>query len=438
MSPSNRSPRVLVVDDSADTLEVLQRNLVASGLEVVTALGVREAVSILEAQAVDLVVTDLKMPGLSGIDLLRHVRENCPDTAALMITGYPSLDGAVQAVKTGAEDFLAKPFTDEELLGAVHAALDKLTTRRLVSNLTEDSLPLIGKSEPMRRARRAVERAAMSDAPVLLVGEDGTGREFAARQIRALSTRGNQPFISVRVSLIGPSESEMEIFGTSAPDSGKPGGLSEAARGGTLYVEGADKAPATLQEKFFRVLSEAKPDSPRLIFAVEQSRGAAARQFGLIDPLFHILSGAIIEMPALADRGDDILLLVGHFAGEASRIARRKTPEFSDEAIRALRAYSWPGNVRELKSVVDRLVASAGTGSIDVVEMPTLLRFSALRDHPWRTLAEVEAEHIANVLKAVDGKRSRAAEILGIDRKTLREKLRRLGLDSPSGDSESE
>jgi two-component system response regulator HydG len=187
MSPSPAKERLLIVDDSAATLEVLQRNLTAAGYQVFTSLSVAEAVEILENTVLDLVITDLKMPKVSGLDLVRHVRENFKDTEVMMITGYPSIEGAVNAVKMGAEEFLAKPFTDEELLSAVRRVLDKLSLRRSAQSPSAQIVPvhkgLIGTSKAMRKVFVAIGKAARTTATVLITGESGTGKELAARAI---------------------------------------------------------------------------------------------------------------------------------------------------------------------------------------------------------------------------------------------------------------
>src|SRR3990172_8051535 len=209
--------RILVVDDAPDTLEGLERNLAAQGFEVLTAPGVAEAVKALEARSVDVVITDLKMPGLSGLELVRHVRENFRDTEVLMITGYPTVEGGVQAVKSGADSFLAKPFTDEELQRAVDAAFDKLRARRALQGELRVRGPLkpglFGDSEAMRKVFAALSRAMASDAAVLILGEAGTGKELAARAVHYGGSRSSSPFVPVNLAAIPPEHAEGEIFG---------------------------------------------------------------------------------------------------------------------------------------------------------------------------------------------------------------------------------
>jgi two-component system, NtrC family, response regulator HydG len=427
MAQAEPPPRVLIVDDSPDTLEVLQRNLTAQGWEVTTAPGVKQAVKALEAKPVDVVVTDFKMPGISGLELVRHVRENCRDTVVLMITGYPSVQGAVQAVKTGAEDFLAKPFTDEELSRAVRGALDKLQARRALEDRATAPLRpgLVGECEPMRRVRRAVARAAALGTPVLLLGETGTGKQLTARTIHYSGPRAKEPFVPVQLAAIPAEQALTEVFGRD----GK-GGLFAAALAGTLYLDELNLAPPALQQALAQSLDG--PARPRFVASASAALAGLVKRGAFREDLYYPLAVTSIELPPLRERGDDVLSLANLFARDAVGRAGRPLPHFSDEAIRVLRSYSWPGNVRELQSVVERLVLMASHAEVDVADLPALMRFSVLRDHsPLRTLADVETEYIEQVLAAAGGNQSRAAEILGIDRKTLREKRRRAAV--PAG-----
>jgi two-component system, NtrC family, response regulator HydG len=416
--------RLLVVDDAPDTVEVLERNLAAAGYTVLTAANVRQALTILEGTAVDVVITDLKMPGGSGMDLVRHVRDNCRETVVLMITGYPSIDGAVEAVKSGAEDFLPKPFTDDELDRAVQAAFAKLRRHRAmdVEPHAGGSPALVGSSPAMHRLRRLLDRVAGMDSPVLLLGESGVGRQTVARALHYGGRRAAHSFVFTSVAAMAAEHQESEIFGRSdAAATG--GGLLGAARGGSLVL--GEVAALTLEAQAHLATLLAPPETRLLATSCRDLQALVERGLFRKD-LFYRLSVSTLSVPPLRERGDDILELAGWFARRVASEAGRPMPQFSDRAALALRSYSWPGNVRELESVVERLVLTAETPTIDAVDLPALMRFSALRQSSTpRTLAEVEAEHIAAVLAQVGGNRSRAAEILGIDRKTLREKVRR-------------
>ncbi|TKJ33089.1 MAG: sigma-54-dependent Fis family transcriptional regulator [Planctomycetes bacterium B3_Pla] len=445
MSSSPAKERILIVDDSGATLEVLQRNLTAAGYRVFTAPGVAEAVEILGGTALDLVITDLKMPKVGGLDLVRHVRENFKDTEAMMITGYPSIEGAVNAIKTGAEEFLAKPFTDEELLSAVQRALDKLKVRRSGRTTLAQVVPahkgFIGDSRVMQNVFVAIGKASSTSATVLITGESGTGKELAARAIHYGSARSSAPFVPVNCGGIPEALLESELFGhvkgafTGADES--QAGFFHAADGGTIFLDEVSDMSLAMQVKLLRVLQDRevcmvgsnrlRKVDVRILAATNRDLQGLVRKGLFREDLFYRLNVITIFIPPLRERDDDILLLAHHFVTEFAAESDQSPRHFSDKALQSLRSYNWPGNVRELENVIQRLVVMTDGDAIDVPDLPTLMRFSALRKTGFtRTLAEVEAEYISNVLASVDGNKTRAAELLGINRKTLREKLRRI------------
>jgi DNA-binding NtrC family response regulator len=443
MTTPPRPIRILVVDDAPDTLEVLERNLATQGYQVVTAAGVAGAVALLERRRVDIVITDLKMPGRSGLELVRHVRDNCRDTEVLMITGYPSVDAAVRAFKNGAEEFLCKPFTDEELFEAVRQALGRLQARRQRSGRPRPTpalvAGLVGESAAMRTVAAAVGKAAASTAPVLIRGEAGTGKELVARAIHYRSARAAGPFIAVNVARIPAERLERELFGCSAGN-GAPAstGLLHACRGGTLYLDEVADLGAAAQAGVARVVehgSVLRPGTRRRERVDVRVIGATAKDLaGLVASgrFSHELALALavvdLTLPPLRERGDDIPLLARSYAARFAAELGREPPGFSDRALLALRGHSWPGNVRELQNLIHRLVVMTEGGEIDIPDLPAPMRFSAHGEEaPRRTLAEMEVDYIRRVVASVDGNRTRAAEILGIDRKTLREKLQRAG-----------
>jgi len=447
MTARSKKASILVVDDVPDTVEVLQRNLTAEGYTVFTAPGVSEAIGITESAPIDLVITDLKMPKISGIDLVRHVRENLRDTEVILITGYPSIEGAVEAVKTGAEEYLPKPFTDEELFAAVRRALGKLRTRRLNRGAASESprkpYGLVGESAPMREVLRTISKAASATATVLITGESGTGKELVARAIHYSSQRSAAAFVPVNCGGIPEGLLESELFGyvkgafTGAGES--RAGFFQTADGGTIFLDEISETSLNMQVKLLRVLQD------REVYMVGANRGRAVDvrvlastnkslqdlvEKGLFrEDLYFRLNVITIELPPLRDRGEDILLLVHHFARKYAQESGRPTPRFSEEALCVLKGeYRWPGNVRELENVIQRLTVMTDGDCIEVPDLPEPLRFSAGREPDLtRPLAEVEAEYIRNVLASVGGNKTRAAEILRIDRKTLRERLRKAG-----------
>ena len=443
MPTPDESERILVVDDSKDTLEVLQRNLTSEGYQVFTAPGVAEAIDILEGTHIDLVITDLKMPRVSGLDLVRHVRENYKNTEVMMITGYATIGGAVEAVKTGAEEYLPKPFTDEELVTAVERAVDKLRLRRIgqaeFSKIRPPSHGLVGESDAMQKVLKALDKAASTVATVLITGESGTGKELVARAIHYRSDRASSPFIPVNCGGIPESLLESELFGhvkgafTGATES--RAGFFQTADGGTIFLDEISETSLSMQVKLLRVLqdkevcmvgsSKTRRVDVRVIAATNKDLLSLVNKGVLREDLFYRLNVVTIGIPPLRERGDDILLLTNYASKKFAAELGRPTPRFSESALEVLMHYQWPGNVRELENVIQRLIIMSEDELIEVPDLPSLMRFSALRVPGLnRTLAEVEAEYICNVLASVDGNKTRAAEILGIDRKTLREKLK--------------
>jgi two-component system response regulator HydG len=451
MNQPAEKERLLVVDDAPHTLEVLQRNLTAKGYQVFTAKSVAEAIRILETTTVDLVITDLKMPKVSGIDLVRHVRENFKETEVMMITGYPTIEGAVKAIKTGAEEYLTKPFTDEELFSAVRRTLDKLHMRQVgearLQKMPKAPYGLIGQSEAMRKVFNAIAKTASTSATVLITGESGTGKELVARSIHYSSSRASAPFVPVNCGGIPEGLLESELFGhvkgafTGATES--RAGFFQTADGGTIFLDEISDTSLSMQAKLLRVLqdkevymvgaSRSRKVDVRIIAATNKDLAGLVRKEVFREDLFFRLNVITIIMPPLRERGDDILVLAHHFVAKYAKEFGKPTPKLSDDALQVLRNYHWPGNVRELENVVQRLVVMTDGDLIEVSDLPSLMRFSALRETGLnRTLAEVETEYIRNVLASVNGNKTKAAEILGIDRKTLREKLKQFERPSSS------
>lgn len=433
---------ILVVDDSASTVEVLRRNLEAGGYRVFTASSVAEAVRLLEQAVPDLVITDLKMPKASGLDLIRHVRENYKNTEVMMITGYASIGGAVDAVKRGAAEYLAKPFTEEELRTAVEKVLEKLRARRMTHPDTAAMAAprgMIGASAAMQKVFAAIAKASPTTATVLLTGESGTGKELVARAIHYGSPRASAAFVPVNCAAIPEGLLESELFGhvkgafTGASET--RAGFFQTADGGTIFLDEISATTNAAQVKLLRVLQEREvcmvgstrrqKIDIRVVAATNKDLHELIAKQLFRQDLYFRLNVIVIALPPLRERGDDVLLLMRHSAAQYARELGKPEPRFSDEALEVLRHYHWPGNVRELENVVQRLVVMSEGDLIEVPDLPSLMRFSALRGAGLnRTLAEVEVEYIRNVLESAGGNRTRAAEILGIDRKTLREKLK--------------
>jgi DNA-binding NtrC family response regulator len=445
MATSAKKNSILVVDDTPDTIELLQRNLESQGYQVLTAPDANEAIKILETTAIDLVITDLKMPGASGIDLIRHIRENFRDIEVMMITGYPTIESAVKAVKAGAEEYLTKPFTDIELFSAVKQVLEKLHAHRAIKDPWPRSLisryGFIGESEVMQKVFGAIDKATSTSATVLILGESGTGKELVARAIHYNSPRSSAPFVPVNCGAIPEELLESELFGyikgafTGATET--RAGFFQTADGGTIFLDEISETSLSMQVKLLRVLQDKEvymvgstrplKVDVRILASTNKDLITLLKKGIFREDLFFRLNVITIDIPPLRDRGDDIFLLIQHFATKFANELSKPKPRFSNNALHVLRSYHWPGNVRELENVIQRLVVMTEGDLIEVPDLPSLMRFSALQKSGLnRTLAEVEAEYIRNVLARVEGNKTRAAEILGIDRKTLREKLNRI------------
>lgn len=439
--------RILIVDDSVSTLKVLERNLASQGYVVFTASNVPKAIELLESSPVELVVTDLRMPKVGGLDLIRHVRNNLRDTGVIMITGFASIDTAVSAIREGAEDYLPKPFTDEELLAAVRGALEKVHLRRTANvGAVEGAQPpqgMIGNSPVMQRVYDLIARAATADATVLISGESGTGKELVARAIHYGGARASAPFVPVNCAGIPEGLVESELFGhvkgafTSATTN--RAGLFAAADGGTVFLDEIGELVPATQAKLLRVLQEQEvqmvgADRPRkvdvrIIAATNKDLAALVTRGAFREDLFYRIHVVTVDLPPLRDRGDDVIQLAQYFLGRFSGQAGRPAPRLSDRIIQALHEYSWPGNVRELQNLLQRLTILTDGDELDASNLPAVMRFTVPRERGLnRTLADVEREHIEAVLASVNGNKTRAAEILGIDRKTLREVLKRFGI----------
>ncbi len=439
--PDKKKISILAVDDNPNALEVIRRQLTPFGHTVYTCEDVAQAVSFLDQTSVDLVITDYKMPRQSGMDLIAHIRQNLKETAIIMITGYATIDGAVEAVKKGAEEYLSKPFTQEELLTVVGRVIEKLIHRRAL--MAKDTPPLldgmVGTSPAMRQVHKLITKAAEMNANVLISGESGTGKELVARAIHYIGSRAAAPFVAVNCTAIPESLLESELFGyvkgafTGANSSRD--GFFQMADGGTIFLDEIGDASLALQAKllrtiqtkeFFRVgTSKVSRVDTRIIAASHKDLPGLVKKNLFREDLYYRLNVINIHIPSLKERSEDIPKLINHFLTIFCREMECPQPAFSDQALEMLINYSWPGNIRELENLIQRLLVTADQNLIDVADLPENMRTCICQGRSLvRTLKEVEAEHMLAVLQSVGGNKTRAAEILGIDRKTLREKLK--------------
>ncbi|WP_432734988.1 sigma-54-dependent transcriptional regulator [Maridesulfovibrio sp. FT414] len=438
--------RILAVDDSKSTLEVLKRNLESRGYEVLTCLRVDEALPLLDEYRIDIVITDFRMPQATGLDLIRHVRENHRDVEIMMITGYPSISGAVEAIKDGAGEYLPKPFTSEELLNAMDRIMERVNRRRAVKvvEVPDETYGIAGNSSGMQLVFRRIGKAAATSANVLISGDSGTGKELVARAVHYHSDRRAAPFVPVNCAAIPDSLVESELFGhvkgafTGAKEA--RAGFFEIANGGSIFLDEIGDASPNMQAKLLRVLqskefckvgsSVVHTVDTRILAATHKNLKRLVEDGSFREDLYYRLNVVDIPVPSLAERGDDILTLVSNFLVKFSKAMQRPTPCMTDEALQALRNYSWPGNVRELENLIHRLVVIVDHDPIEVNDLPPNMRFCLpVEGRVDRSLEDVEREHIKNVLAMTNNNKTRAAEILGINRKTLREKLKRMELE---------
>jgi two-component system, NtrC family, response regulator HydG len=423
-TPAPAAPRIVVVDDAPDTLELIQRNLASQGYDVHTASGAADALALLDSLPADLVVTDMRMPGLSGLDLIREVRRLHPGVELVVITGYATVEGAVEALQQGAWDYLSKPFTDEELFQAVRRALAR---RQAGSPRSEGALTefhgLLGRARGMAALFAALEAAAAGEDAVLLCGEPGSGREASARALHERAGRGGA-FRRVALDARPPASD-----GATAAAR-----LDEAAAscaGGTLYVSGLDVAG---EEELRALVARLGGDAPRgagprprLVASVTEDPGVLRGRGGAMGEALRGFA-TVAQIPPLRERGEDVVLLARRFLAEAARDAGVPVRGLAEATELALRGRSWPNNVRELRELAVRLARSGRAGVIEPAELPAESGGAPGSDASGDlTLAAAEREHIRRVLRECGGNKSRAAEILGIDRKTLRDRLREPG-----------
>jgi two-component system, NtrC family, response regulator HydG len=455
MRKQKRNEVIMVVDDAPDTLEVLHRSIEHMGFTVFSCESAAEAIDRLKTNQVDLVITDYHMPFIGGLDLIKHIREHYPYTEVMMITGYASVEGAVEAIKAGAEEYLAKPFTDDELEQAIERALEKLSIRADKKGTPAKDISkkfgLIAESEEMKKVSELIIRASGSDLPMLLAGEPGTGKELAARIIHYESSRSIYPFVYINCKDIPESILENEIFGyvkpeSEAEDHGKiisfpekaiqPGFLELAGRG-TVYLDEISKTSLAVQVKLLDALTkneitavgDTKPRSIncRIIAATTKDLITLAGKGFFREDLFFRLNVINISLPPLRARKSDILPLCRELLARAYReLGRSTAPIFSEEGLRSLELYEWPGNLTELISLMNNLAEKIEGETVAVFDLPRCLQNSMGADSKARlSLQQVEVEHIRNVLQNCGGNKTKAAQVLGIDRKTLRDKLER-------------
>jgi len=446
----HKTMRVLVVHNCRESLNLITSTLEASGFQFTAVTSVAEAIRVLEFTRVDLVISETMVHDMKGLDFIRYMRDNFSDLEILTTTFNPCIDDAIRVIKEGANDYLIKPLNVDQLLSAVMRMKSKLIRRRQIQEETSrKSYGIIGESAGITGVIDNIEKAASYNANVLIRGESGTGKELVARAIHYASERAASPFVPVNCTAIPESLLESELFGhvrgafTGARDG--RAGFFQIAEGGTLFLDEIGDASPAMQGKLLRVIenkeiqivgsSRVQKINTRIITATNKDLIFMVQKGLFREDLYYRLVVIDIVVPPLRERKEDILTLAHHFMNKFIKELRRDPPRFTDGALEALKNYRWPGNVRELENLIQRLLVIVGRPVIDVADLPSYMRFQMEhRVDPMRTLADMEAEHIRSVLQLTGGNKTRAANILGIDRKTLREKLKKYCIpDKESG-----
>ncbi len=442
---------LLVADDDPGLRESLNRTLTRAGYSVILASDGRAALEQLQTSGIDLVLTDLKMPGLTGLEVLRAVKTLVPDVDVILLTAFGTVEEAVSAMKDGAYDFITKPFRGEQLLKLVSKALERrglIEQNRALQKQLEDLRgkgQIIGASPAFRRMMTLIDQVADSSATVLVQGESGAGKELVASAIHERSRRRGGPFVAVNCAALPETLLESELFGyekgafTGAV--GRKEGRFELADGGTLFLDEIADLSAVTQPKILRVLQEGEFErlggtrtqrvDVRIVVATNQDLAQMVKEKRFREDLYYRLNVITITVPPLRDRREDIRLLAQHFLRVYAAKNNRKLEMFTDEALRRLEGYSWPGNVRELENVVERGVVLARGAAVDVTDLPedvagaTPLPEGVFTVRIGTPLAEVELRLLEATLRVTGGNRTRAAKLLGIDPKTVYRKLER-------------
>jgi two-component system response regulator AtoC len=449
------SERVLIADDDDALRESLELVLSAEGYEVVSAPDGAAALALLEAQPVDVVLCDLRMPGMDGLELLPQLVRRLPGVPVLLMSAYGSADLAVEAMRRGAYDYLAKPFQPSELLLTLRKAREREKLRRTNQILQREvqravgERPIVAASPAMIHVLEIVERAAEFKATVLLQGESGSGKEVLARAIHAQSPRRDEAFVAINCAAIPEALLESELFGhakgafTGADRSRR--GLFAEADGGTLFLDEIGELPLPLQAKLLRVLQEeevrpvgeAKPRrvDVRVLAATARDLEVEVAGGRFREDLFYRLDVVRVKVPPLRERREDIPLLVDHFLGRTRESLGKAVRSIDDDALERLVDYAWPGNVRELENVLERAVILCRGERLAVADLPPNLtaapaeRRSASRDLSLRRARRaLEARLIGEALEATGGNRTHAARLLGISHRALLYKLKEYGL----------
>jgi two-component system response regulator HydG len=442
---------LLVADDDPGLRESLERTLTREGYKVVLASDGRAALERVQAGGVDLIVTDLRMPGLTGLELLRAAKAIMPDVDVILLTAFGTVEEAVKAMKDGAYDFLTKPFRREQLIKLVDKALERrdlIEQNKALKKQLEDIRAkgqMIGASPSFRRMLTLVEQVADSSATILIQGESGTGKELVARTIHERSGRRTGPFVAVNCAALPETLLESELFGyekgafTGA--AGRKEGRFELANGGTLFLDEVGDLSLVTQPKILRVLQEGEFErlggtrslqvDVRIVAATNQDVAEMVKEKRFREDLYYRLNVITVRVPPLRERHEDVRVLAQHYLRVYAAKNGRKLEGFSNEALERLESYAWPGNVRELENLIERTVLLARKDRIDAEDLPEEVAGvkrpprDAILELVGTPLAEIEQRLLDETLRITGGNKTQAAKLLGIDVRTVARKLER-------------
>ena len=446
-----KKTEVLVIDDERDTCELLEMALTRQGMLVTTSTTATDGLAKIAEHDFDVVLSDIDMPDISGLDLCERVMALRPDLPVVLLTGHGSLETAMGAIRAGAYDFVTKPIENKTLGVVVSRAVQHRHLREQIKQLRAardaSASLIVGGSPAMRKLSDLIDRVAESDASVLIHGETGTGKELAARAVHNKSKRREGPFVAINCAAVPHALLESELFGhargafTDAKSSRV--GLFELANGGTLFLDEIGELPIDVQPKLLRALQERKvrpvgdnreiPYDARIVAATNRDLENEVAEKRFREDLYYRINVVKLEGPPLRSRGSDTLHLAHHFLERFAGRSGKSTLQLSERAAEKLMAYEWPGNVRELENCIEHAVALARFDQITVEDLPEKLRgylasgVVATANDPTEivTMEELEKRYLLHVFKLVGSNKSRAAEVLGIDRRTMYRKLER-------------
>jgi DNA-binding NtrC family response regulator len=450
---------ILIVEDDQAMAETLGKAMTQRGFAVTWKTSAAEALLLLDAQDFDVVVTDLHMEGMDGFAFCERVVANRPDVPVVMITAFGTMESAVAAIRVGAYDFITKPFDVEELRLTLTRAVQHRALREEVKRLRQTVSEargldqMIGSSPSILKVKELIERVADSDATLLVTGGSGTGKELVAQAVHRRSGRASGPFVAINCAAMPAELLESELFGHvkgAFTDARTPRqGLFLKANGGTLFLDEIGEMPLAMQPKLLRALQERTvrpvggdhevPFDARIITASNRDLEVEVEERRFREDLYYRINVVRIDVPLLRVRGGDVLLLAQHFVKQFSQKTAKKVTGISAPVAEKLVAYSWPGNIRELQNCIERAVAFTRFDELTVDDLPERVReyrsddaaIPGVAAHEIVTLDEMERRYITRVLKQLDDNKTAAAELLGVDRRTLHRKLERWAAPDP-------